>query len=155
MRSFWEKCKKPLFLGIFFKVFCRNTNGTCLKSVSKTPTSRFSGISSYSSIQPNLGQIWVNIGQKGPFFKFPRKNKAVIFFGLQRLGFLQKIRKFQCGVFEKNVKTPIFGYFGPKRPILDHFWPKRGHFRIFGEKAKTSLFYSFFSFFNTNKRVVL
>ena len=24
---------------------------------------------------PNLGQIWVNIGQKGPFFKFPRNNQ--------------------------------------------------------------------------------
>ena len=25
---------------------------------------------------PNLGQIWVNFGQKGPFFKFLRKTKT-------------------------------------------------------------------------------
>ena len=49
---------------------------------------------------------------------------------------------------KKKCKKNIFGYFGPKRPILDHFWPKRGHFRIFGEKAKTSLFYSFFQYKN-------
>ena len=55
----------------------------------------------------------------------------------------------------ENAKNPIFGRFGPKRPILDHFWPKRGHFRIFGEKVKTSLFYSFFSFFNTKNQKIL
>ena len=49
------------------------------------------------------------------------------------------------------LKTPIFGHFGPKRPIFDHFWPKKGHFRIFGEKAKTSLFYSFFFIFQYKK----
>ena len=53
-------------------------------------------------------------------------------------------------------KTFIFGYFGPKRPILDHFWPKRGHFRIFGEKAKTSLFYSFFHFsMQKNQKILM
>ena len=53
------------------------------------------------------------------------------------------------------LKKTIFGHFGPKRPILDHFCPKRGHFRIFGEKEKTSLFYSFFSFFNTKNQKIL
>ena len=53
--------------------------------------------------------------------------------------------------FQKKAKNPIFGHFGPKRPILDHFWPKRGHSLIFGEKAKTSLFYSFFFIFQYKK----
>ena len=53
------------------------------------------------------------------------------------------------------LKTPIFGHFGPKRPILDDFWPKRGHFRIFSEKAKTSLFYSLFSFSNAKNQKIL
>ena len=52
---------------------------------------------------------------------------------------------------QKMLKTPIFGRFRPKRPILDNFWPKRGHFRIFGEKAKTSLFYSVFFIFQYKK----
>ena len=70
------------------------------------------------------------------------------FFQLQRLAFLQKIRKFKCTVFRKLRKPPFLVPFGP---ILDHFWPKTGHFRIFGEKAKSSLF----SFFNTKNPKIL
>ena len=92
--------------------------------------------SQISQTQAKFGSI---LAKKGQFSR------------LKRLGFLQKFRKFQCAVFEKMLKTSIFGHFGPKRPILDHLWPKRGHFRIFGEKAKTSLFYSFFFHFSIQK----
>ena len=85
-------------------------------------------------------------------FKFPCKTKAVIIFGLQRLSFLQKSRKFQRAVFEKNAKNPHFWAFWAKKADFGPFWPKRGHFRIFGEKAKTSLFYSFF---NTKNQKIL
>ena len=57
--------------------------------------------------------------------------------------------------FRKNVKTPIFLNFWPKRPILGHFWLKRGHFRIFGEKAKNSFFTNLFLFFNTKNQKIL
>ena len=92
-------------------------------------------------------QIWVNFGQKGQFFKFPWKIKAVIIFWHQILGSLQRIGNSNVQFSKKMRKTLIFWHFGPKRPILDQFWPKRGHFRIFGEKAKMSLFYSFFFIF--------
>ena len=56
-------------------VVCRNTNGTCLKSVSKTPTFRFQGFpalkETVAHIQPN-GKIWTVFGQNGKngiFFK--------------------------------------------------------------------------------------
>ena len=105
-----------------------NTNGTFLKSVSKSPTFRFfrdfqlfQHPAKLAKLRPNLGQNW------------PKR-----------------------AVFEKMLKTPIFGHFGRKRLILDHFCPKRSHFLIFGEKAKTSLFYSFFSFFNTkNQKIIM
>ena len=78
----------------------------------------------YSQIWPNLGQIWVNFDQKGPFLKFPQKSENAIFFRLQRLCFEQKIRKFRCAVLEKNAKNIHFWSFWPKRAILDSFWPK-------------------------------
>ena len=71
-----------------------------------------------------------NLGQFGPkwvIFEFSTKKRNRHFFRLQRLGFVQKIRKFQCAVFEKNAKNL-----------------QMVHFRIFGEKVKTSPFYPFF-----------
>ena len=41
---------------------------------------------------PNLGKIWVNFGQKGPFFNFPKKYENIICFRLQRLGLVQQAR---------------------------------------------------------------
>ena len=52
-------------LSEYVQVVCRNTNGTCLKSVSKTPTFKF--FSDFQLLQhpaklakyrPNLGQFW-------------------------------------------------------------------------------------------------
>ena len=57
---------------------------------------------------PNLGQICVNFGQNRSFLNFRQKSETVIFFRLQRLGFVQKNRKFQCAVFEKNAKNLSF-----------------------------------------------
>ena len=38
-----------------------------------------------------------------------KKAKHSFFFRLQRLEFVQKIRKFQCAVFEKKRTTPVLG----------------------------------------------
>ena len=82
----------------------------------------------YSQIWPNLGQIWVNFDQKGPFLKFPQKSENAIFFRLQRLCFEQKIRKIWCVVLEKNAKNLHFL----------SLWAKKTHFGLFLAKmAKT------------------
>ena len=136
----------------YVQVVCRNTNGTCLKLVSKTPTFRF--FSDFQLLQhpaklatyrPNLGKFW----PKRAIFQISPKTKAAIFFDCRGQASCKKLGNSNAQFSKKMLKTPVFGRFEPKRPIREHFWPKRGHFRIFGEKAKTSLFYSFFSFFNT------
>ncbi len=93
-------------------------------------------------------QIWVNFGQNGSFLNFPQKSETVIFFRLQRVGFVQKIRRFQCAVFEKNAKNLCFWAFWAKKGQIG---PKRGHFRIFGQKVKTSRSYPFFFIFQNKK----
>ena len=112
----------------------------------------------FQRVQPNLGQIWINLGQiwinfgqKGPFFKFHRKTKALIFLDCRGQASCKKLGNSNAQFSKKMLKTPIFGQFGSKRPILNHIWPKRGHFRIFGEKEKMSLFYSFFFIFQYKK----
>ena len=85
----------------------------------------------------NLGQFW----PKWVIFEFSPKKRNRYFFRLQGLGFVQKIRKFQCEVFEKNAKNLCFWA----------FWAKMGHFRIFGEKVKTSPSYPFFCIFQNKQ----
>ena len=97
-------------------------------------------------IRPNLDQYW----PKRAIFQICPKNQSRHYFLTPETRLPAKIRKFLC-FRKKNAKTIILGHFGQKRPILDHFWPKRGHFRSFGEKAKTSLFYSFFFIFQYKK----
>ena len=64
------------------------------------------------SFWSNLGQMWVNFGQKGPFLKFPKKCEN-IFFQLQRPCFEQKLGN-SAGRFSKKMqKTSIFCHFGP------------------------------------------
>ena len=53
---------------------------------------------------------------------------------------MRKIRKIWCGILKIWAKNTDFGLFSP---ILNHFWPKKGQFWIFGQKAKLSLFYSY------------
>ena len=50
---------------------------------------------------------------------------------------MKKIRKIWCITLELWAKNTDFG---PFWPILDHFWPKKGQFWIFGRKATLSLF---------------
>ena len=97
-----------------------------------------------------MGQYW----PKTAIFQISPKNQSrnIFWTAESRL----PAKNYSNAQFSKKMlKTHIFGHFGPKRPILDHFWPKRGHFRIFTEKAKMSLFYSFFSFFNTKNQKIL
>ena len=105
-------------------------------------------------LRPN-GQIQAKFGsilaKKGNFLNFPEKSKPSFFFDSRDQASCKKLGNSNAQFSKKMRKTPIFGHFGPKRPILDQKGPKRGHFRIFGEKAKTSLFYSFFFIFQYKK----
>ena len=112
---------------------------------------RFPAITASSQISQIIDQIWVNFGQKGPFFKFPWKTKAVIFFGLQTIGFLQKIREFQCAVFEKMLQTPIFGHFGPKKVDFGPFLAKKVPFSNFRWKSENITFLLIFFIFQYKK----
>ena len=103
-----------------------------------------------AKFRPNLGQFW----PKWVIFEFSPKSETGMFFRLQRLGVVQKIRKFQCAVFKKNVKTTIFGHFGQIWVNFGQNGPKRGHFRIFGEKVKTLPSYPFFLFFKKKIREI-
>ena len=45
-------------------------------------------------------------------------------------------------IFQKKSKKPsIFGHFGPKRPILDSFWPKIGKTEIKKNKKTLEKFF--------------
>ena len=93
-----------------------------------------------SQIVVKFGSIWAKMGH---FWIFNKKAKSS-FFRLQRLGFMQRNRKFQFAVFEKkNANNLCFWAFWVK---MDQIGPKRGHFWIFGQKVKTSP-----SFFFQNK----
>ena len=109
-------------------VVCRNTKGTCLKSVSKTSTFRFFRDSQplkrllhTSSQMANFGQFLAKMGKTGIYFK-----KAIgTFFSLLKALINCKVsEKSNVGIPRKMRKTSIFGHFGPKCPILDSFWPK-------------------------------
>ena len=67
-------------------VVCRNTKGTCLKSVSKTPTFRFfrdfQPLKTVAHIQPN-GQFWTVFGQNGQNGIFCQKSVWNIFFAVK------------------------------------------------------------------------
>ena len=99
----------------------------------------------YSQIWPNLGQIWVNFGPNGSFLNFRQKNETVIFF---RLGFVQKIRRFQCAVFEKKCEKPLFlGILGQKGSN----WAKKGPFSNFRSKSENVTFLPIFFYFSKQK----
>ena len=53
------------------------------------------------------------------------------------------------------LKTPIFGHFGPKRPILDLFGQKGAIFEFSVKKRKRHFFTHFISFFNTKNQKIL
>ena len=134
-------------LSEYVHVVCRNTNGTCLKSVSKTPRffwdfQLFQHPGKLAKFRPNLGQFW----PKRAIFQIYLKNQSRNIFGLQRLGFLQKIMKFQCAVFEKNAKNPHFWVFWAKKANFGPFFAKKGPFSNFRWKIENVTFYSFFHF---------
>ena len=73
---------------------------------------------------------------------------------MQRLGFLQKIRKFQCPVFEKMLKTPFLGVLDQK----GRFWTicgQKGAIFEFLVKSENVTFLLIFSFFNTKNQKTL
>ena len=101
-----------------------------------------------AKFRPNLGQCW----PKRAIFQISQKNQSQnIFLDCRGQASCKKFGNSNAQFSKKMLKTPIFGYFRPKRPILDHFWPKTGHHRIFREKAKTSPFTHFFLIFQYKK----
>ena len=89
-------------------VVCRNTKGTCLKSVSKTPTSRF-----FRDSQPlkrllhtpsqmaNFGQFLAKMGKTGIFFK----NAFGTFFSLLKALINYKVSEKSNERFSSNSVT--------------------------------------------------
>ena len=94
---------------------------------------------------PNLGQIWVNFGQKGPFLNFPKKCENVIFFRLQRLGLVQKISKFWWTDWEKNAKNLHFWSFWAKKANFWQFLAKMAKMVKMIKKALGTFFLTFWS----------
>ena len=83
-----------------------------------------------AKFRPNLGQFW----PKRAIFEFSQKMRKRHFFRLHRLGLVQKLANSNERIAKKMWKTSIFGHFGPKRPILDSFWPKWAKRDFFSKK---------------------
>ena len=116
--NFWHKFG---FLGHFFApppgpqlseyvwVVCRNKKGTCLKSVSKTPTFRFFRDSqplkeAVAHIQPN-GQFWTVFGQNGRNGIFFKKGLGTFFLPFWGLTNCQVSAKVMNGFWESPERT--------------------------------------------------
>ena len=91
------------------------------------------------SIRTNLGQFW----PKRAIFQISLKNQSRHFFSIPETRLPAKNQKIPLRSFrEKSEKLPFWA----KKTNFALFFGKRDHFQIFGENAKTSLMYSFFSF---------
>ena len=125
-------------------VVCHNTKGTCMKSVSKTPTFRFFRDSQplkrllhTSSQMANFGKFLAKMVKTGFFFK---KAFGTFFSLLKALINCKVSEKSNEGIPRKMQKTSIFGHFGPKWPILDSFWPKWAKREFFSKKRLEHFF---------------
>ena len=125
-------------------VVCRNTKGTCLKSVSKTPTFRvfrdsqpLKRLLHTSSQMANFGQFLAKMGETGFFFK---KAFGTFFSLLKAIINCKVSEKSNEGIPRKMRKTSIFGHFGQKWPILDSFWPKWAKQDFFSKKRLEHFF---------------
>ena len=98
-----------------------------------------------AKFRPNLGQFW----PKWVIFEFSTKKRNRHFFRLQRLGFVQKIRKFRFS--KKMQKTSVFGYFGSKWAKLG---PEGAIFEFSVKKWKRHLLTHFFLFFKTKNHKI-
>ena len=85
-----------------------------------------------AKFRPNLGQFW----PKRAIFEFSQKMRKRHFFSTPetRLS-TKKIANYNERIAIKMRKTSIFEHFGPKRPILDSFWPKWAKRDFFFKKA--------------------
>ena len=110
------------------------------------PTFLHIGLSELSDFQ-SLDQLVVEtlgVASVRSFVRPSVRSSVTLFLGNRSLlcyETLQLVRACRC---EKNAKNLHFWAFWSKKADFGPFWPKRGHFLIFGEKAKTSLFSSFF-----------
>ena len=122
-RSFFTNCAPPPFLLVFsfqnmYRLFAEIRMELALNQSQKHLLPGFSRISSYSSIQPNqpnLGQIWVNIGQKGPFSNFPEKPKRQYFLDCRGKASCKKLGNYNTQ-FSKKAKI---SFFTPKTMIRE------------------------------------
>ena len=132
-------------LSEYVQVVYRNTNGTFLKSVSKTPTFRFfrdfqtlKRLLHTFSQMANFGQFLAKMGKTGFFFK---KAVGTFFSQLKALINCKVSEKSHEGIPRNMRKTSIFGHFGPKWPILDSFWPKWAKQEFFSKKRLEHFFH--------------
>ena len=116
------------------QVVCRNTNETCLKSVSKTPTFRFfrdfqhlKSLLHTSSQMANFGQFLAKMCKTGFFVK-----KAVgTFFSLLKALINCKVsEKSNEGIPKKCEKPPFLGILVKN----DQFWT------VFGQNGRNGIF---------------
>ena len=93
-------------LSEYVQVVCRNTNGTCLKSVSKTPTSRFfRDFQQFQQDNPAKWPILEVFGQNEQNEIFSKKH----FSRLQALINCKDSEKVLKGFREKCKKPPFLG----------------------------------------------
>jgi len=118
-----KKIKKIIF---FFKIFSENFFWTPVLQAW------------YSQIWPNLGQIWVNFGQKGPFLKFLKRSENVIFFYSRDYASSKKLGKSDARFLKK-----ILGKKGK-------FWTVFGQNGQNGENYQKSAWNIFPNFLNPN-----
>ena len=122
-------------LSEYVQVVCRNTNGTCLRSVSQTPTftifQDFQPLKTLlhtSSQMANFGQFLAKMEKTGFFFK---KAFGTFFSLLKALINCKVSEKSNEGIQRKKRKTSIFGHFGQKWPILE----------VFGQNGRNGIFF--------------
>ena len=84
-----------------------------------------------------MPKFWVKFGPIWVIFKFSTKKRNRHFFPLPETRLCAKIQEIPMRGFQKkkNAKKLCFWAFWVK---MGQIGPKRGHFRIFGEKVKTS-----------------
>ena len=95
-----------------------------------------------AKFRPNLGQFW----PKWVIFEFsPKKRNRHVFSTPETRLRAKKLGNSNAWFSKKMWKTTIFGHFGQIWVNFGQNGLKRGHFRIFGGKVKTSPSYSYFS----------
>ena len=131
-------------LSEYVQVIRRNTNGTCLKSVSKTPTFRFfrdfqplNRLLHTSSQMANFGQFLGKMGKTGFFFK---KEFGTFFSLLKTLINCKVSEKSNEGIQKKKCQNLHFLAFWAKMANFWTFFGQNGQNGNFFQKSAWNIF---------------